>query len=46
MWETILLVLVIGFAFIGFLGTFMVAFIFCLHTYYDWQFKRSRDERD
>jgi maltodextrin utilization protein YvdJ len=45
MLDMILFVLVIGFAFIGFLGTFIVAFVYCMHTYYEWQFKRSRDER-
>jgi hypothetical protein len=46
MWELILLIMLLGFAFVGFLVTFGFAFIYCLHTYYDWQFKRSRNERD
>jgi len=46
MWETVLFVLVIGFAFIGFLGTFMVAFVYFLHNYNEWQFRKYRNERD
>ena len=46
MWENVFMLMLIGFAFVGFLVTFGVAFVYCLHTYYDWQFRKSRNERD
>jgi len=46
MWETVLLIMLLGFAFVGFLVTSGVAFVYCLHVYLDWQFRKSRNERD
>jgi hypothetical protein len=44
MWETILVVLVIGFAFVGVLVSVGALIIYCLHSHQDYQYRKSRNE--
>jgi hypothetical protein len=44
MWETILIVLVLGFAFVGVLVSVGGLIIYCLQSYQDYQYRKSRNE--
>lgn len=46
MLENVLMLIFIGFAFVGFLVVSGVAFIYCLHVYIEWQFRKSRNEHN
>jgi hypothetical protein len=46
MLETILLIMFIGFAFVGFIAVALISFIYCFQTYCEWSHKKAKNERD
>ena len=44
MLETIFILLILGFAFVGFLVSVGAFIIYCLQAHQDWEYRKSRNE--